>query len=117
MCEFDRHYYEAEIERLRDELEHTRAMLVRLAFHSVPGITEWQIRRIAEFCREQGDISTAVSYIETADYVRKHADNTIVVRADWPEELARLRDEQTRWLEERAAAEDADIEGVTWGRA
>ena len=117
MCEFERHFFESEIERLRDELEHTRAMLVRIAVHSVPGITEWQIRRVAEYCREQGDLDTAASYIGTAEYVRKHADHTLWVRADWPEELIRLRDEQARWLEERAAAEDADIDGVAWGVA
>ena len=107
MCE--RHFFEVEIERLRDEVEETRAMLVRIALHAVPGITEWQLRRVAEYCREQGDHDAAASYIETADYVREHADHTLWVRADWPEELMRLRDEQSRWLQERAAAEAADI--------
>ena len=115
MCEFERQLLatrEAEIARFRDELEETRAMLVRVAIHAVPGITEWQIRRVAEYCREQGDLDTAASYIAAADYVRRRANNTLLVRADWPEELARLRDEQTRWLEDRAAAEAADIAGV-----
>src|SRR5690606_40788214 len=94
---------EAEIERLRDELEETRAMLVRVAGYAVPGITEWQIRRVAEHCREQGDHDAAASYIETADYVRKHADHTLWVRADWPDELMRLRrsEEHTSELQSR----------------
>jgi len=109
MCAFDRQ----EIERLNKELQEARAMLVRIAVHAVPGITEWQIRRVAEYCREQGDLQTAASYIETADYVRRHAaDSLLWVRADWPEELARLRDEQARWIAERKAAEAADIEEV-----
>jgi len=111
MCDFEKQLLakrEAEIERLRDELEETRAMLVRIAAHSVPGITEWQLRLIAKYCREQGDHDAAAGYIAAADYVRRHADHTLVVRADWPEELARLRDEQTRWLEERTVAEAAD---------
>lgn len=112
MCEFERRFFEAEIERLRDELEETRAMLVRIAVHAVPGITEWQLRRVAEYCREQGDHDAAASYIAAADYVRRHADHTLWVRADWPEELMRLRDEQSRWLQERAAAEAADIAEV-----
>src|SRR5690606_41375279 len=51
--------YEAEVEKLRKELEETRAMLVRIAVHSVPGVTEWQLRLVAEYCREQGDLATA----------------------------------------------------------
>lgn len=115
MCECDRQLLaqrEAEIERLRDELEETRAMLARVAVHAVPGITEWQIRRVAEYCREQGDLDTAASYIETAEYVRRHADHTLWIRADWPDELMRLRDEQARWMDDRMAAEAADIAEV-----
>jgi len=103
---------EAEIERLRDELEKTRAMLVRVAGYAVPGITEWQIRSVAEYCRERGDLDTAASYIATAEYVRRHADHTLWIRADWTEELTRLRNEQSRWMEERTAAEAADIAEV-----
>jgi len=115
MCDFERQLIakrEAEIERLRDELEETRAMLARVAGHAVPGITEWQIRRVAEFCREQGDLDAAASYAKTAEYVRTRACHTLSIRADWPEELTRLRDEQSRWMEERMAAEAADIAEV-----
>ena len=111
MCEFDRQLLakrEAEIERLRDELEETRVMLVRVAGYAVPGITEWQIRRMAEYCRKECDLDAAASYIKTAEYVRNHVDHTLWVRADWPDELVRLRNEQARWLEERMAAETAD---------
>ena len=107
MCAYDRQ----EIERLRKELQEARAMLVRIAVHAVPGITEWQIRRIAEICREQGDLDTAASYVATAEYVRRHADHTFV-RSDWPEDLMRLREEQARWMQERAAAEAANVEEV-----
>lgn len=115
MCEFDRQLLatrEAEIERLRDELEETKAMLVRVAIHAVPGITEWQIRRVAEYCREQGDLDTAASYIETAEYVRRYADHTLWIKADWPDDLMRLRDEQARWMDDRMAAEAADTAEV-----
>ena len=111
MCDFEREIIakrEAEIERLRHELEETRAMLVRIAGYAVPGITEWQIRRVAEHCREQGDHDAAASYVETAEYVRRHADHTLWIKADWPDELIRLRDEQSRWMEDRLAAEAAD---------
>jgi len=107
MCAFERQ----EIARLRKELQEARSMLVRIAVHAVPGITEWQIRRIAEICREQGDLDTAASYVATAEYVRRHADHTFV-RSDWLEDLIRLRDAQSRWMQERAAAEAADIEEV-----
>jgi len=103
---------EAEIERLRDELDEAKAMLVRIAVHTVPGLTEWQIRRVAEHLREQRDLDTAASWIETAEYVRRHADHTLWIRADWPDDLMRLRDEQARWMEERTAAEAADIAEV-----
>lgn len=115
MCDFERQLIakrEAEIERLRDELEGTRAMLTRVAGYAVPGITEWQIRRVAEHCREQGDHDAAASYIETAEYVRRHSDHTLWIRADWPDELMRLRTEQSRWMEERTVAEAADIAEV-----
>lgn len=115
MCDFERQLLakrEAEIERLRDELEETRAMLVRVAGYAVPGLTEWQIRRVAEHCREEGDLDAAASYIETADYVRKYADHTLWIKADWPDELVRLRDEQSRWMKDRLAAEAADIAEV-----
>jgi len=108
MCAFERQ----EIERLRKELEETTAMLVRIAVHAVPGITEWQIRRVAAIYREQGDLDTAASYIETAEYVQRHADHTLMVSADWPEDLIRLRDDQSRWMQERAAAEAANVEEV-----
>ena len=113
MCEFERHFFEAEIERLRDELEKTTTMLVRVAVHSVPGITELQLRRVAEYCREQGDHDAAASYIAAADYVRRHAAHSLLwIRADWPDDLMRLREEQARWIAERKAAEAADIEEV-----
>ena len=115
MCEFDRQLLakrEAEIERLRHELAETRAMLMRVAGYAVPGITEWQIRRVAEHFREQRDLDTAASWIETAEYVRRHADHTLSIRPDWPDELIRLRNEQSRWMEERMAAEAADIAEV-----
>jgi len=112
MSAFERHHLEAEIDRLRKELQEARAMLVRIAVHAVPGITEWQIRRIAEICREQGDLETAASYVATAEYVQRNADHTLMVSADWPEDLLRLRDAQSRWMQERAAAEAADIEEV-----
>lgn len=115
MCDFERQLIakrEAEIERLRDELEGMRAMLARVAGHAVPGITEWQIRRVAEHCREQGDLDAAASYIETAEYVRRHADHTLWIKADWPDELMRLRDEQARWMDGRMAAEAAEIAEV-----
>ena len=105
--------YEAEVEKLRKELEETRAMLVRIAVHSVPGVTEWQLRLVAEYCREQGDLATAAGYIEAADYVRRHAAHSLLwVRADWPDDLMRLREEQARWIAERKAAEAADIAEV-----
>ena len=115
MCDFDKQLLakrEAEIERLRHELEETRVMLVRVAGYAVPGITEWQIRRVAEYCRKEGDLDAAASYIQTAEYVRKHVDHTPSIRADWPDELMRLRTEQSRWMKERTVAGATDIAEV-----
>lgn len=95
---------EAEIDRLREELRQADGMLLRVALVCPPGRVEYRLRRMADLCQDE-------AYIAAADLVRQHARDA-GPDGEWWQDLERLRDEQARWMDDRMAAEAADIAEV-----